>query len=71
LALGLGFDPALIRVPVDIWQGTHDRNVIPAAVQRVATVIPDCRLHLRPGGHLLVLEVIAEALQVTRQPGAR
>ena len=71
LALGLGFDPALIRVPVEVWQGTDDRNVITAAVQRVAAVIPDCRLHLQPGGHLLVLEVIAEALRVVRESGAR
>ena len=62
LARGLGFDPARIRVPVEVWQGTEDRNVVTAAVQRVTSAIPDCRLHLRPGGHLLVLEVLAEAL---------
>jgi pimeloyl-ACP methyl ester carboxylesterase len=63
LGRGLGFDPARVRVPVEVWQGTEDRNVIPAAVQRMAAAVPDCRLHLRPGGHLLVLQVLAEVLR--------
>ena len=54
LARPWGFDPADIRVPVDLWHGERDRTVPLAMGRWLAERIPDARLHAWPeAGHLL------------------
>ena len=58
-----GFDPAQIRVPVDIWHGTADVNVPSHAGQYLHDAIPDNRVIFLPGeGHFLLMERWGEIL---------
>jgi pimeloyl-ACP methyl ester carboxylesterase len=51
-----GFDPAQIRVRVDIWHGTADVNVPYHAGQYLHDTIPDSRATFLPGeGHFLLM----------------
>jgi pimeloyl-ACP methyl ester carboxylesterase len=65
-------DISQIQVPVDVWQGTEDRNV-PFAHGRVITKLcPTAELHVvEGGGHLLInqLDEILDTL-TTRQASA-
>ncbi|MDP9313849.1 MAG: alpha/beta hydrolase [Chloroflexota bacterium] len=49
-----GFDLREIHVPVQVWHGEEDTVIPMAAGQKVAQLIPDCRLRLVPRtGHLV------------------
>jgi len=51
-----GFDPASIRVPVQIWHGRHDRFVPFSHGEWLASRIPEAEAHLeRDEGHLSLL----------------
>jgi len=60
-----GFDPAEIRVPVNIWHGTEDRNFRPELAKELASRIPHARLHILEGeGHYsLIMRRIGEMLE--------
>jgi pimeloyl-ACP methyl ester carboxylesterase len=48
-------DISQIRVPVDVWQGSEDRNVPPAHGRVIASRCPTAELHVvEGGGHLLI-----------------
>jgi pimeloyl-ACP methyl ester carboxylesterase len=55
LARPWGFEPADIRVPVQIWQGGRDDTVLPAMAQHLAEAIPNAQIRMFPdeGHHLL------------------
>ncbi|HUH06468.1 MAG TPA: hypothetical protein VML96_01555, partial [Egibacteraceae bacterium] len=55
LARPWGFEPAALRVPVDIWQGARDEVVPLAMATHLSRTIPGARLRLFPeeGHHLL------------------
>lgn len=55
LARPWGFEPAELRVPVEVWQGGRDAVVPMAMATHLARVIPGARLRLYPneGHHLL------------------
>ena len=58
-----GFDPAQIRVRVDIWHGTADVNVPCHAGQYLHDTIPDSRVTFLPDeGHFLLFERWGEIL---------
>lgn len=47
-----GFPPEEIRVPVQVWHGTEDRNFNVALAEQLARRIPGAELHIKPGeGH--------------------
>lgn len=48
-----GFAPEDLRVPVDVWAGADDQLLDPAWPQQLAERIPECALHVKPGGHFL------------------
>ncbi|HET6911523.1 MAG TPA: alpha/beta hydrolase, partial [Mycobacteriales bacterium] len=49
-----GFSPGDIKVPVQIWQGTEDRNVPVAMGERLGREIPNATVKILPGeGHML------------------
>jgi pimeloyl-ACP methyl ester carboxylesterase len=58
-----GFDPAQIRVPVDIWHGEADVNVPIQAGHYLAAKLPKARMFTLPGeGHFFVLQRWGEVL---------
>lgn len=64
-----GFDPASIRVPVDIWHGEADVNVPINAGRYLATVLPQARLFILPEeGHFFVLKRWSEVLAALVSP---
>jgi pimeloyl-ACP methyl ester carboxylesterase len=70
-----GFDPADIRVPLAIWQGTDDRMVPFAHGRWLASRIPGVRAHLLPDhGHLSLavasLPAILDDLRSLARPAA-
>jgi pimeloyl-ACP methyl ester carboxylesterase len=66
-----GIDPARVRCPAVLWQGTNDRLVPPAAAFALGARIPGCRVHrLEGAGHFWIFEhaddVIAELAALAR-----
>jgi pimeloyl-ACP methyl ester carboxylesterase len=58
-----GFDLAAITVPVEVWQGGHDRMVPAEHGRWLATAIPSATAHLDAGeGHLSFVERLPEIL---------
>lgn len=52
-----GFELGAIRVPIDIWQGESDVNVLPADARYLGRVLPRARSFFLPGeGHFFVLK---------------
>jgi pimeloyl-ACP methyl ester carboxylesterase len=50
------FDPAAIRLPVQMWQGIQDRNAPPAMAEYLAGVILGCELQVYPAeGHVSIM----------------
>ena len=69
-----GFDPALIRPPLAIWQGDRDSSIRASWGEWWADTVPGARLVRCPGeGHLLIEERIGEILDflVTARVAAR
>ena len=67
-----GFDPASIRVPVDIWHGEADVNVPINAGHYLAETLPQARPFFLPGeGHFFVLERWGEVLAELVSPRQR
>ena len=65
-----GFDPAEIRVPVQIWHGAHDRFVPFAHGRWLASHVPGAEAHLLPNeGHLTLF--VNRLPEVHRWLGAR
>jgi pimeloyl-ACP methyl ester carboxylesterase len=62
-ALGWGFSPADVTVPVEVWWGERDQLVPRADADYFATHLPDGRLHVVPGvGHGMPAHRFAEIL---------
>lgn len=62
-----GFDLGAIRIPVEIWQGTDDRQTPLASARIVRDSIPGAWLREFPGeGHLLLLDHWQEMLEWSR-----
>lgn len=60
-----GFDPATIKVKVDLWHGGQDINVPLAMGQYLANTMPQCTAHFLPdAGHLLMFAHGKEILQI-------
>jgi pimeloyl-ACP methyl ester carboxylesterase len=58
-----GFELGSIRVPIDIWQGENDVNVLPTDARYLGNVLPQARSFFLPGeGHFFVLRRWAEVL---------
>ncbi len=58
-----GFDLGAIRLPVTVWQGSHDRMVPFAHGQWLAAHVPDARARLSDGhGHLSLIASLEEIL---------
>lgn len=58
-----GFDLSDINVPVELWQGELDRIVPPLMARKMASELPNCRLHYLPGaGHYLIFHCWKEIL---------
>ena len=58
-----GFELGSIRVPIDIWQGENDVNVLPGDARYLGSVLPSARSFFLPGeGHFFVLRRWAEVL---------
>lgn len=56
-ALGWGFTPEAVTVPVHSWHGTEDRIVPFAQAERLARRLPAGHLHaIEGGGHLVALD---------------
>ncbi len=50
-----GFHLQSIRVPVEIWQGDMDNFAAPVIARRMASLIPQARLHIEQGaGHMML-----------------
>jgi pimeloyl-ACP methyl ester carboxylesterase len=64
-----GFEPASIRVPVDIWHGEADVNVPIHAGHYLAATLPQARTYFLPGeGHFFVLQRWNEVLAALISP---
>lgn len=64
-----GFAPGAIRVPVDLWHGSDDRQTPLSYARRLKDEIPDACLRELPGeGHLLLLDHWQEMLEWGREP---
>ncbi len=68
-----GFRLEDIKVPVHVWHGDADRNVLIAHGTYQADTIPDATFHRLPGeGHWLIFSHFTEILDAaiaTAQPG--
>lgn len=65
-----GFELGSIRVPIDIWQGESDVNVLPSDARYLCSVLPRARPFFLPGeGHFFILKRWGEVLStlVTRR----
>lgn len=63
-----GFDLAEIRVPVSIWQGSHDLMVPPAHGRWLAAHVPGARVHLfDEEGHISLWTRVDEMLAELRE----
>jgi len=61
-----GFRLDDIKVPVHVWHGDADRNVLVASGIYLADTIPGATFHLMPGeGHLLIFSHFSEILDAT------
>jgi len=62
-----GFDLSGIRIPIDIWHGTEDRQTPIGYARLVSKAIPSASLREFPGeGHLLLLDHWQEMLEWSR-----
>lgn len=58
-----GFELGSIQVPIDIWHGENDVNVLPSDARYLGSVLPQARTCFLPGeGHFFVLKRWAEVL---------
>jgi pimeloyl-ACP methyl ester carboxylesterase len=58
-----GFELSSIRVPIDIWQGENDVNVLPGDARYLGSILPKARSFFLPGeGHFFVLKRWPEVL---------
>jgi pimeloyl-ACP methyl ester carboxylesterase len=63
------FDPAAIKLPVQMWQGAQDRNAPPAMAEYLAGVIPGCDLQVYPAeGHVSIIVNHIEEILVSFLP---
>jgi pimeloyl-ACP methyl ester carboxylesterase len=65
-----GFDPAEIRVGVDVWHGSLDRIVPVGEAERTAATIPRAELHvIHDAGHMLAVDALPQILgRLLRSP---
>lgn len=60
----LGFDLSQVKVPVRVWHGLEDTNVIVDVARYAAASIPGAKLNIEPeGGHLIALDNPAEFMR--------
>jgi pimeloyl-ACP methyl ester carboxylesterase len=59
-----GFTPAGVATPASIWQGTADRDILPAMAEHLGQAMPHATLTMLPGeGHLLLFTHWTEILR--------
>jgi pimeloyl-ACP methyl ester carboxylesterase len=66
-----GFDPGDIKVPVQVWQATEDRNVPAAMGERLGREIPNATMKILPDeGHMIFIthwdEIVAALVAAIR-----
>lgn len=62
LARPWNFPLQQVRTPVVMWHGTDDANVPLAIAEHVAACLPDARLRVVDGGHIIGIELAAEVM---------
>lgn len=66
-----GFDPRLIRVPVQIWHGNDDTVVSVEGIKRFAEKLRGVTLRVVPGDHFMLIRRLPEIFGSMRLPRLR
>jgi pimeloyl-ACP methyl ester carboxylesterase len=71
LALYRNYGVALRELPknkrITLWQGFDDNIVPPAMAYRMALALPNCEVHILPGGHFVAVDIAGLIISRIRQ----